>query len=49
MLNSGVLPDDLDNQNYFELLETLNARSRDDRPMNPEDAHAQLSKMFGGG
>ncbi len=39
---SGVLPSQLDNEDFMELLEVQKARSREDRPMNPTAAFAKL-------
>ena len=46
MFESGVLPSDLDKQDYMELLKIQSAKSRDDRPMNAADAHKKMAKIF---
>lgn len=49
MLESGITPSALDKENYLEVLEVMKAKSREDRPMNTEDAHKKLSQLLGGG
>ncbi|MDM8222017.1 hypothetical protein [Limosilactobacillus vaginalis] len=44
---SGVLPSQIDEEDFFELLETVKARSREDRPLNPTAAHARLRQEGG--
>ncbi|WP_191991153.1 hypothetical protein [Limosilactobacillus reuteri] len=47
MLESGVTPSTLDKENYLEILRVLKAKSREERPMNPEDAHKKLARLMG--
>lgn len=47
MLQGGIVPSQLDNENYFEILRVLKAKSREERPMNPEDAHKKLARLIG--
>ena len=49
MFESGVTPSQLDKENYFEVLQVMKAQSREDRPMNSEDAHKKLARILGGG
>lgn len=49
MFESGVTPSQLDRENYLEILQVMRAQSREDRPMNTEDAHKKLAKILGGG
>lgn len=49
MLESGVTPSTLDKENYLEILQVMKAQSREDRPMNSEDAHKKLAQILGGG
>lgn len=49
LYQSGVIPSQLDEEDYFQLLEIQKAKPREDRPMNTTDAHKALSNMFGGG
>ena len=46
MVDSGVLPSDLDKQDYMELLKIQSAKSPEDRPMNAVDAHKKMAQMF---
>lgn len=47
MLEGGITPSSVDRENYIEFLNVWNAKSRDERPMNAEDAHKKLAKMLG--
>ena len=47
MYRSGIVPSELDKQDYLEFLKIQEAKSREDRPMNAEDAHKKLAQMFG--
>ena len=47
MFQSGVLPSQLDSQNYLQVLQVLKAKSREERPMNTGDAHRKLAQMLG--
>lgn len=47
MLQSGVLPSQLDSQDYMQVLRVLKSKSREDRPLNTEDAHKKLAQMLG--
>lgn len=42
---SGVLPSRLDDEDFFELLKVQKAKSREDRPLSPTEAHARLRNM----
>lgn len=44
--NYGILPDDVDKQNYVNLLETLKARPKDERPMDAAEAQKKLQSLF---
>lgn len=46
MFNGGITPQELDKQDYMELLEILAAKSREDRPKPAAEAHANIAKMF---
>ncbi len=39
------MPSDVDDQDYIEFLEIMKARSRDDRPVDPETAFKKMMKM----
>ena len=47
MLESGVTHSRLDKENYLEILQVMKAQSREDRPMNSEDAHKKLARLMG--
>lgn len=47
MFESGVTPSQLDKENYLEILQVMKAQSREDRPMNTEDAHKKLARLMG--
>ncbi|MEE6719256.1 hypothetical protein [Limosilactobacillus reuteri] len=47
MFESGVTPSTLDKENYLEILQVMKAQSREDRPMNPEDAHRKMARLMG--
>lgn len=49
MFQGGVTPSQIDQQDYEKLLKVLDAKSRDERPMNTEDAHRKLATLLGGG
>ena len=46
---NGVTPSQVNQENYLEMLKVMKAKSREDRPLNPEDAHKKLAKILGGG
>lgn len=48
MFQGGIVPSQLDNENYFEILRVLKAKSREDRPLNSEDAHRKLAQLLRG-
>lgn len=45
LVNSGTLPDDIDKQDYFELLEMMKARPRDERPVDPAVAFKKMKRI----
>lgn len=45
LVNSGTLPDDIDKQGYFELLEMMKARPREDRPVDPAVAFKKMHQL----
>lgn len=49
MFQGGVIPSQIDQQDYEKLLKVLDAKSRDERPMNTGDAHRKLATLLGGG
>lgn len=46
MINSGIAPSVIDEQDYFELLEIMRAQAPEDRPVNTVDAHKKMAQMF---
>ena len=46
---NGVTPSQVNQENYLEMLKVMKAKTREDRPMNTEDAHKKLAKILGGG
>ncbi|EGS38067.1 hypothetical protein HMPREF9102_0418 [Limosilactobacillus oris F0423] len=48
MLQSGILPSELDREDYFELLKIQSAKAREDRPVNAAEGFKKMNRMFGG-
>lgn len=46
MIQSGMAPSVIDQQDYYELVDILKAKSPEERPMNAEDAHKKLAKLL---
>lgn len=46
MLEHGVTPSEVDKENYVEFLQILQARPREDRPMNAGDAHKRIARIL---
>lgn len=46
---NGVTPSQVNQENYLEMLKVMKAKPREDRPLNPEDAHKKIMQMMGGG
>ncbi|WP_429971150.1 hypothetical protein ACQW5G_00500 [Fructilactobacillus sp. Tb1] len=44
--NFGVMPSDLGKQNYFDMLDMLNAKEEKERPMDAKDAGMRLSSLL---
>ena len=44
-----VPPSQVNQENYLEMLKVMKAKPREDRPLNPGDAHKKLAKILGGG
>ena len=48
MLQSGILPSELNKEDYFELLKIQSAQAREDRPVNGAEGFKKMNQMFGG-
>lgn len=46
-VENGVLPNDVNQQDYFELLEIMEAKPREERPLDAGEAHRRLSEIMG--
>lgn len=47
MLESGILPSELDKQDYFELLKIQSAKAREDRPLQGAEGFKKMAQIFG--
>ena len=48
MLQSGILPSELDREDYFKLLKIQSAKAREDRSINAAEGFKKMNQMFGG-
>lgn len=46
MFKGGVVPSNVDKENYIEFLKVMNAKSREDRPMVSDDAHKKIARLI---
>lgn len=46
--NYGTPPSEINRQDYDDLLATLNAKKKEEREVDPEEAQKKMSAMFGG-
>lgn len=46
MFKGGVVPSNIDKENYIEFLNVMNAKSREDRPMVSGDAHKKIARLI---
>lgn len=43
---NGVTPSQVNQENYLEMLKVMKAKPREDRPLNPEDAHKKIAHLL---
>lgn len=46
MFKGGVMPSNVDKENYIEFLKVMKAKSREDRPMVSGDAHKKIARLI---